>query len=246
MSAIQATPAQDNIAPQAVEQQKDLHDFDYEEPIKPDNVILVSEATRAATRAEHRLGLFEAIRLYPKIMIWCMFLCLPIIGIQYDQTVMGAYYALPAFQMRYGRHIGKKWIIPAQWQSAISMAGYMGQIIGALGVAAWPLDRFGPRRTLSAAVLGVTGCIFIQFFSKSIEVLYVGELIQGLISGSFIVICVSYASELAPLPLRAILSSYASMNAVTGQFIGTGVTFAFVSRSLSHLKSCLRLSSKDD
>jgi hypothetical protein len=56
------------------------------------------------------------------------------------------------------------------------MAGYLGQIFGALGFAAWPLDRFGPRRTLSAAVLGVTGCIFIQFFSQSIEVLYVGNL----------------------------------------------------------------------
>jgi SP family general alpha glucoside:H+ symporter-like MFS transporter len=89
------------------------------------------------------------------------------------------------------------------------------------------LDRFGPSRTLSAAVLGVTGCIFIQFFSQSIEVLYVGELLQGLLSGSFIVICVSYASELGPLPLRGILSSYANLCAVMGQFIGTGVTLAF-------------------
>jgi hypothetical protein len=37
-----------------------------------------------------------------------MLLCLPIIGIQYDQTVMGAYYALPAFQQRYGRFVGGK------------------------------------------------------------------------------------------------------------------------------------------
>lgn len=170
------------------------------------------------------------------------------------QTVMGAYYALPAFQHRYGRLVGGKWVVEAQWQAAIrfvsspslsppnegdgirqsdqasSMAGYMGQVLGALGVAAWPLDRFGPRRTLSVAVAGVTGCIFIQFFSQSIEVLYVGELLQGLISGSFIVICVAYASELAPLALRGILSSYANLCAVIGQFIGTGVTFGLEGR----------------
>ena len=66
------------------------------------NVIVVSEETRAATRQEHNMGVLEALRTYPKIALWCMFLCLPIIGIQYDQTVMGAFYALPAFQQRYG------------------------------------------------------------------------------------------------------------------------------------------------
>lgn len=193
-------------------------------------VIMVSEAALEATREEHKLDILQALTTYPKIVMWCMFLCLPIIGIQYDQTVMGAYYALPAFQQRYGRFVGGKWVIEAQWQSAISMAGYLGQIVGGLGIASYPLDRFGPRRTLAAAVLGVTGCIFIQFFSRSIEVLFVGELLQGIISGSFIVISVSYASELAPLALRAILSSYANLCSVTGQFIGTGVTFAFQGR----------------
>ncbi|KAK9427404.1 general substrate transporter [Lipomyces doorenjongii] len=194
------------------------------------NVIVVSEEARWATGEEHKLGIFKALSTYPKIIMWCMFLCLPIIGIQYDQTVMGAYYALPAFQQRYGRFVGGKWVIEAKWQTAISMAGYLGQVFGALSVAAYPLDRFGPRRTLSAAVLGIIGCIFIQFFAQSIQLLYVGELLQGLISGSFIVICVSYASELAPLPLRGILSSYANLCAVMGQFIGTGVTFALQSR----------------
>lgn len=194
------------------------------------NVLIISDATRAITGKEHNLGVWEAVTTYPKVVFFCMLVSLPLIGIQYDQTVMGAYYALPAFQQRYGRYVGGKWVIEAQWQAAISMAGYMGQILGALSVAAYPLDRWGPRRTLTAAVIGVTGCIFIQFFSRSIEVLYVGELLQGLISGSFIVICVSYASELAPLPLRGILSSYCNLAAVVGQFIGTGVTFAFQGR----------------
>ncbi len=102
------------------------------------NVLLVSEETREVTRQEHGMGILEALTTYPKIVLWCMFLCLPIIGIQYDQTVMGAFYALPAFQQRYGRARGGKWVIEAQWQSAISMAGYLGQIFGALGVAAYP------------------------------------------------------------------------------------------------------------
>jgi SP family general alpha glucoside:H+ symporter-like MFS transporter len=117
-------------------------------PSEKGNVILVSEEARVATGEEHKLGILKALSTYPKIILWCMFLCLPIIGIQYDQTVMGAYYALPAFQQHYGRFVGGKWVIEAKWQTAITMAGYIGQIFGALGVAVYPLDRFGPRRTL--------------------------------------------------------------------------------------------------
>ncbi|KAJ5620271.1 MFS general substrate transporter [Penicillium lagena] len=221
------------MAPENVEQPPTISIAEPADNIKSEqgNVIAVSEEARVATGEEHKLGIVKALSTYPKVVMWCMFLCLPIIGIQYDETVMGAYYAMPAFQRRYGDYVGDgEWLVEAKWQAAISMAGYLGQIVGGLSAAAYPLDRFGPRRCLSAGVLGITGCIFIMFFSQSIEVLFVGELLQGLISGSFIVICVSYASELTPLALRGILTSYANLCAVIGQFLGTGVTFALQSR----------------
>jgi SP family general alpha glucoside:H+ symporter-like MFS transporter len=200
------------------------------------NVIIVNQETRRITSLEHKLTVFEALKTYPKIVLWACFIMIPLIGVQYDETVMGAYYALPAFQKRYGIYVGPtksgalEYIIEARWQSAIGMAGYLGQIFGALGVASFPLDRYGPRRTLACAVFGVGICIFIQFFAQSIETIFVGELFQGLISGCFIVVCVSYASEISPLALRGILSSTANLFAVCGQFIGTGVTFAFEKR----------------
>lgn len=220
------------MAPEEIERQRQASTGGEEDlKFKNGNVLVISEETRAITQEEHKLGVLEAARLYPRTVLWAMFLSLPLIGIQYDETVMGAFYALPAFQKRYGRPVGGgDYLVPPQWQAAISMAGYIGQVFGSLGVAAWPLERFGPRRTLSVAVFGVTCCIFIMFFAVSIEMLFVGELIQGIISGSFIVICVSYASELTPLSLRGILTSYANLCAVTGQFIGTGVTFALEGR----------------
>ena len=160
-----------NIPPDAVS--------DYIDHEKSQNRLHLNEASRHVTAAEHRLSLPQALATYPKIAAWCMFLCLPIIGLQYDQTVMGAYYALPAFQHKYGRLVDGKYIVPAQWQSAISMAGYLGQILGSIGVSAWPLERFGPRWTLSVAVGAVALCNLIQFLAPSIEVLFVGELLQG-------------------------------------------------------------------
>lgn len=193
--------------------------------------VVVSEESRAGTKIEHQINVSHAIKTYPKVLFWCFFLCLPIIGIQYDETVMGGLYAMPAFQKRYGVEYKGHYIIPASWQSAISMSGYIGQIVGGLGVATYPLGRFGPRKTLAGAVFSIMCCIFIQFFSSSLRVLFVGEFLAGIISGSFVVISVSYASEIAPLSLRAILSSYANLCAVIGQFIGSGIMYACQKRS---------------
>lgn len=50
------------------------------------NVLAISAASRAATEQEHRLSVWQALTTYPKTVFWAMFLCLPIIGIQYDQV----------------------------------------------------------------------------------------------------------------------------------------------------------------
>jgi MFS transporter, SP family, general alpha glucoside:H+ symporter len=144
---------------------------------------------------------------------------------------MGALYALPAFQKRYGYEYNGKYIIPAQWQAAIGMSGYIGQILGGIGANYYPLERFGPKRTLAVAVSCIFYFIFVQFFAPSIEVLFVGEFLAGIISGCFVVIAPTYASEIAPLPLRGLLTSYVNLSSVIGQFIGQGIMTGLQSKT---------------
>jgi MFS transporter, SP family, general alpha glucoside:H+ symporter len=72
-------------------------------------------------------------------------------------------------------------------------------------------------------VVGTTACIFIQFFARSLPVLLVGELLGGLILGTYAVIAPAYASEVCPVALRGVLTAYINLCFVMGQLLANGV-----------------------
>jgi MFS family permease len=73
-------------------------------------------------------------------------------------------------------------------------------------------------------VVLTTGCVFIQFFARSLPVLLVGELLGGLVLGCYAVIAPTYASEVCPISLRAIFTAYINLCFVIGQFIANGIS----------------------
>jgi SP family general alpha glucoside:H+ symporter-like MFS transporter len=68
-----------------------------------------------------------------------------------------------------------------------------------------------------------TAFIFNQFFARSLPVLLVGELIGGLILGTYTTIAPTYASEVCPIALRGHLTAYINLCFVTGQLLANGV-----------------------
>lgn len=103
------------------------------------------------------------------------------------------------------------------------MGNPVGQVVGALA-AGYPMDYFGRKLTFGVCVV-LTGClVFIQFFSRTLEVLLVGELLGGLVLGCYVVIAPAYASEVCPMAIRGILTSYVNLCFVMGQLLGNGVT----------------------
>lgn len=140
----------------------------------------------------------------------------------FDAQVLGKIYATPAFQRDFGYKYHGKYIIPAAWQTGLSMGLPIGQVVGALG-AGLPLEWYGQKRPLGFCVVGTICCVFIQFFSPSIHVLLVGELLAGLILGFYAVIVPTYTSELCPVALRGILTSNINLFIVIGQLLANGV-----------------------
>lgn len=57
----------------------------------------------------------------------------------------------------------------------------------------------------------------IQFFARSLKVLLAGELIGGLILGTYATIAPTYASEVCPIALRGHLTAYINLCFVMGQ-----------------------------
>ncbi|KAL2173488.1 general substrate transporter [Thermothelomyces heterothallicus CBS 202.75] len=173
--------------------------------------MLEIEATREITAAEHALGFWPAIQQYPKATLWSMFFCLAVVMAGYDAQIITSFYALPAFQRKYGNLLSNgKYEVSAPWQTALGMGNPIGQVLGALasGIA----------------------LVFVQFFATSVEMLCVGEILGGLAYGFYVVIAPTYSSEICPLALRGFLTTSVNLAFVIGQFIAQGVAAGLETR----------------
>jgi len=182
----------------------------------------MEEATSLTARPETALTFVQAISLYRRATFWAVFFCLGQLMTAYDPQVMGNLLAMPAFQRDFGHLYKGEYTISAAWQTGLMMGVPIGQVVGSLG-AGYPMEWFGRKRTFGVCVIGTIGCIFIQFFSQSLQVLLVGELVGGLVLGFYAVITPAYASEVCPVALRGILTANINLSIVVGQFLANVV-----------------------
>ncbi|KAH7378489.1 maltose permease [Phaeosphaeria sp. MPI-PUGE-AT-0046c] len=197
------------------------------EPVTARKLSINAEEVREAIELEHALSFRDAVKLYPKAIGWSVYFSLGVIMLAFDPQLLGNLYAVPAFQRDFGIPFGApgSYIIPAAWQTGLGMGNPIGQVVGALA-ATYPMERFGRKKTFNACVIAVAGLVFIQFFARSLHVLLVGELLAGLVLGTFVVIAPVYASEVSPLAMRSTATSYVNLCFVTGQLLGNGVAAA--------------------
>ncbi|QUC20626.1 uncharacterized protein UV8b_04867 [Ustilaginoidea virens] len=179
------------------------------------------DQTRDITEAEHQLGFWEAIKLYPQATFWAMFFCIAVVMAGFDAQIITSFYALPAFQAKYGDWLGHHYEVAAPWQTGLGMGNPIGQVLGALA-SSYPLHYLGRRRTLGLCCAWSICFVFVQFFATSIEMLCVGEILGGLAYGFYVVIAPTYASEVCPLILRGFLTTCVNLAFVIGQFIAQG------------------------
>jgi MFS family permease len=63
----------------------------------------------------------------------------------------------------------------------------------------WCVDRFGPRKTLLGATVLSLGTLLIEVLDESAAVIFVGDLLTGLLTGSFPILGPAYISEILPV-----------------------------------------------
>jgi hypothetical protein len=74
------------------------------------------DMAKRGTATEHKIGAWEAMKIYRKGAFWSIFISLSIIMRAYDIEIMGNFYALPAFQQHFGVfYKGHGYQIPAAW-----------------------------------------------------------------------------------------------------------------------------------
>lgn len=188
----------------------------------------VSDA-REATEHEHNLSLAKAVRLYPKACFWSCVVSLVVVMDGYDTALIGSLFGFPAFRQRFGIEVGSSgtYQVEAKWQTALGLASPLGNVVG-IFINGVLTERYGHKKTLLGTITWLTGCIFIAFFAPTVEVLFVGELLCGLAWGVFTTMGPAYASEVAPVILRAYLQTFVVLCWGIGQLVSYGVLFGLV------------------
>ncbi|KAI1047483.1 hypothetical protein LB505_009944 [Fusarium chuoi] len=210
-----------------VSKETDSHHVEVSGNMKEDEATLHANKARLATEEEHSLNFFEAFKRYKMAWFWSSMVCLTIIMDGYDTALLGSLQAYPSFQWQFGHEVGDtgKYQLEAKWQVAIGLSTPLGNIVGVY-LNSLATERWGHKKTLIGALIYLSGVIFIPFFSKNIEMLFVGELLCGIAWGVFTTMAPAYASEVCPVALRSYLECTVVLCWGIGQLLSFGVLSA--------------------
>jgi SP family general alpha glucoside:H+ symporter-like MFS transporter len=180
-----------------------------------------------ATQDEHEMTFLAAVKRYPKACAWSAIVSLAIIMDGYDLALMGGLFGFPAFQKAYGHQVGNtgRYTLSAQWQMALGMAVPVGNFVG-VALNGSLTERFGHKPVLLCGLTVLTGLIFIQFFAKNVETLFVGQILCGVPWGMFTTLAPAFSSEVVPLALRSYLETWVVTCWGIGQFFSYAVLFS--------------------
>ncbi|KAH6660839.1 general substrate transporter [Truncatella angustata] len=184
-----------------------------------------------ATLVEHEMGLLQSLKVYRKGALWSLALSTAIIMEGFDLILINSLFGFPSFQRKFGvLQPDGTYDLTAAWQTGLANGVLVGQIVGLFinGIVA---DRYGYRKTMATALVGVVAFIFIIFFAPNIQTLLVGEILIGIPFGIFQATACTYASEVCPTQLRAYLTTYINLCWVIGQIIASGVLKALVDKT---------------
>ncbi|GAA5829388.1 hypothetical protein JCM3766R1_001082 [Sporobolomyces carnicolor] len=201
--AVEGAPIKQVVGTDAEIQDKLAERIDHVEDVLQDAAV--------ATKRELEMTFLQALKLYPRASFFSILFSSAIIMEGFDLTLIGSFYGLPAFQKRFGEEIAPgKYVITADWQTGLSNAVQVGQILG-LMVNGWACDRYGYKKTIGFSLVLICAFIFITFFAESLPQLLAGELLCGLPWGVFQTLTTAYAAEIAPAALRPFLTTYVNL-----------------------------------
>lgn len=191
------------------------------------------EGSKRAARREHELTIREAISKHGAAVFWASFFCLPNLIIGYDPTIVGTLVGIPQFRKDFGYEYPPEsgtYVLAASWTSAFTYAPVIGYMLSAIW-GGWCVDRFGPRKTLLGTTVLSLATLLLEVLGESSAVIFVGDLLTGLLTGSFPVLGPTYISEILPVCLRGIGLSCNNLAQVLGSLIGIAILRGTSSRS---------------
>ncbi|KAJ9480383.1 putative Maltose permease MAL31 (putative) [Pseudozyma hubeiensis] len=195
----------------------------------------VVERSARSTKWQTSSTLRETFRRWPKSVVWSVLFSLAIVQIGYDSSILSSFFAQPAFTAKFGTckladDGSQDCEITAPWQQGLTNGAWIGGIIG-LQLAGSVAERIGHLRLMMISTVLMLSFVFIPFFATSLPIFLAGQILMGIPWGGFQSLASAYASEICPVSLRPLLTTYVNLCWVFGQLLAAGVLRATVVRS---------------
>jgi MFS family permease len=179
----------------------------------------------------HTLPFWQAVKLYPKVVGYCLALTVAVIGWGYDLAIVGAVPGVDSFKNDYGVMHNGKMIIPGVWLGLFLGLPPAGSALGSV-TAGELQDRIGRRFSLMVGSIVSGIAVSLIFFShlapdaaSKRTMFTAGITLQGYSVGIIKVVCLTYVSENAPTAIRgSAMAIFPTFN-LLGQLIGVIVLF---------------------
>lgn len=147
----------------------------------------------------------------------------------YCVFLAGNFIAVPMFERQFGipnPTDPSEYIIESKWQSALQVGGPLGALIGV--ILAGPLtSAIGYRWATITGLMLLNAFIFIFYFAKSLSIMLLAQLLEGIPWGIFIANAPAYCSEIVPIQLRAPATQMLQMFWAIGAIIVGAITYVY-------------------
>ncbi|KAK0711536.1 general substrate transporter [Lasiosphaeris hirsuta] len=146
----------------------------------------------------------------------------------YGLALITYLFSFAMFNKKYGAYQSTKgeYEIEYIWKALLPLVAQLGSIVGILITA--PITKALGYKQTTQLMLFLSACfVFMPFFAFNIQILMAGFLLQGIPWGVFQVVSPAYASEIASLQLRPILTTWNNLCWVIGQLMASAVVKGF-------------------
>lgn len=146
----------------------------------------------------------------------------------YDVFLIGNFMAIKEFAQDFGfwDEATQQYVVAFKWQSAQQVSGQLGALIGVF--VAGPLTSWlGYRYSFLIGLMLLNAFIFVFYFGKSMPVIFVAQILEGIPWGIFIANAPAYCSEIVPIKLRAPCTQMLQMFWAIGSIIVGAVTYVY-------------------
>lgn len=194
------------------------------------DIFAGNASAKAASDHEQNMSMWYTVKHYRAALFWAALMAAPIIMEGYETALVPSFMSLQTFKSLYGRAVDAGGddhkVIPAIWQSSITIAAAIGQI-GGLLVAPRLVNRFGYRLCTMGGLIWAGCCLMIGFWSTEVgpklHMYLAGEFLLGMPWGLFQGITLPYASDITPLKLKGPATTMINIFWLIGQLAAAGV-----------------------